>query len=94
MVPFRRDPCDQNRTYEIGKVMWTDEELRHAELIWGPEKLRSDTYRLHIPKTGEKDGKWVDVPGWMVGDEAMVKFLTRAAKIIRERLAEKYAPLI
>ncbi len=61
-------------------MAWTDEELQNADLIHGPERNKSDTYRLRV------EGKWLDVPGWMVGDEKMVNLRVRAARIIRERV--------
>lgn len=67
-------------------MKWTDRELREANLIHGPERLKSDTYRLHIPKDGDKDGKMLDVPGWMVGDPAAAELVLRAAAVIRERV--------
>jgi len=61
-------------------MAWADEELRAAEIIHGPERGKSDTYRLRA------EGKWLDVPGWMVGDEKMALLRLKAARIIRERL--------
>lgn len=67
-------------------MAWTDEQLYTAELIHGPDRMNSDTYRLHIPGNDGKDGKMLDVPGWMVGDPKGVELRVRAAEIIRDRL--------
>lgn len=70
-------------------MAWTEQEMREAELIHGPTASQSDTYRLHIRGTVENPGKFIDVPGWMVGDAKMVKERTRAAEIILERIRTK-----
>lgn len=67
----------------------TEEEMWNAELIHGPTETKSDTYRLHIAKDGDAEGKWLDVPGWMVGDVEMARERMLAAAIIRERLNNK-----
>lgn len=63
---------------------WTDEELKSAKLVHGPSRHMSDTYRLTIMKPNGK--KMLDVPGWMVGDDAGARLRLRAAAIIRDRL--------
>ena len=67
-------------------MAWSDKELREAELVYGPDTMNSDTYRLQIEATEEKKGKRLDIPGWIVGDEKGTLLRLRAAKIIRERL--------
>ncbi len=67
-------------------MSWTDQEIRDADLIHGPDRHNSDTYRLHIPGVGGKDGKMLDVPGWAVGDPEGAALRMRAAGIIRKRL--------
>ena len=67
-------------------MAWSDKELREAELVYGPDTMNSDTYRLQIEATEEKKGKRLDIPGWIVGDEKGALLRLRAAKIIRERL--------
>ena len=69
---------------------WTDKEMQEAEIIHGPDRMHSDTYRLRIEPDGEKPGKELDVSGWMVGDLEMAELRMRAAKIIRGRLSEAY----
>ena len=61
-------------------MAWTDEELSDAALV----ELPHDAYRLQI------EGKEIDVPGWMVGDEKQVKLKSRAAAEIRHRFAKKF----
>lgn len=65
---------------------WTQEEMLRADLEHGPERWKSDTYRLSIPKVGDKDGKRLDVPGWMVGDPELLRTMVDAAEIIRHRV--------
>ncbi len=71
-------------------MKWIEDELRQANVIHGPDQMHSDTYRLSIPKTDEKKGKELDVPGWMVGDVDKAELVIRAARIIRDRAAEKF----
>lgn len=67
-------------------------QMRAATLIRGPARMLSDTYRLHLPGKDGKEGKMIDVPGWMVGDEHMAHERMMAAEIIRERLASGEEP--
>lgn len=69
-------------------MAWTDKELNTAELIHGPNSMNTDTYRLQIPGVDGKDGKRLDVPGWMVGDPKGAALRMRAAEIIRMRLTQ------
>lgn len=68
---------------------WSDQELMSANLVHGPDSANTDTYRLHIEGEGDKAGKMLDVPGWMVGDIEATALRVRAAAIIRQRLNEK-----
>jgi hypothetical protein len=56
----------------------------NAQLIHGPNKAKSDTYRL-VSKT-ESGEEYIDIPGWMVGDIEGSEERRRAADIIRARL--------
>lgn len=75
-------------------MAWTDEEMNTAKLIHGPDSVNSDTYRLWIEKTDYADGKMLNVPGWMVGDQKGAELRMRAAAVIRRRLAEQYGVAI
>jgi hypothetical protein len=65
---------------------WTEEEMKTADLVHGPDSTHSDTYRLHVPGTDDRTGKYLDVPGWMVGDQEGAELRMKAAEIIRQRL--------
>ena len=67
-------------------MKWTIDKMMSADMAHGPETLKSDTYRLSIPKVGDKSGNRLDVPGWMVGDIEMAETMILAAKVIRKRL--------
>lgn len=67
-------------------MKWTDQRMREAEIIHGPDSMNSDTYRLRIEGVDGKPGKQLDVPGWMVGDPEGAALRMRAAAIIRERI--------
>lgn len=67
-------------------MAWTDEELKTADLTHGPDSMKTDTYRLHVPGKDGKEGKYLDVPGWIVGDPVNAALKMRAAEIIRQRL--------
>ena len=71
-------------------MAWTDKEMQTADLVHGPDSVNSDTYRLSIPGVGDRPGKRLDVPGWMVGDKKGAETRMRAAEIIRERLSSAY----
>lgn len=62
-------------------MAWTDDEMQTATLIHGPDSVNTDTYRLHL-----EGDKYLDVPGWMVGDVKAADTRMRAARHIRERL--------
>lgn len=64
---------------------WTDQELQTAEIEHGANG--SDSYRMFIRAPEGHVAKWIDVPGWMVGDGSAVKLRQRAADILRDRLA-------
>lgn len=66
-------------------MAWSDEELKSAELVHGPSRNLSDTYRLTIKKPDGTERR-LDVPGFMVGDGEGAKLRMRAAAIIRDRL--------
>lgn len=71
------------------EVSWTEQEMMEAELIHGPSDRQSDTYRLWIHGTVENPGKYIDVPGWMVGDEEGAALRMKAAEIIRRRVIRR-----
>lgn len=74
----------------MAKFKWTSDKIRTANLEHGPDSVNTDTYRLHIEGEGDKPGHYLDVPGWMVGDQENAELRMLAAEIIRQRLAEKY----
>jgi hypothetical protein len=67
---------------------WTEKDLWDADLRFG---TADDSYVLHLPKTANKDGKVLKIPGYFVGDPKLVCTLQRAATVVRTRLPEEIA---
>ena len=55
---MRKAECVQSLERDMSKpIEWTEDEMRTAKLVHGPDRMNSDTYRLHLEGVDGKEGK-------------------------------------